>query len=454
MADPSSCPQPPPSTITNISPLLKALSQPPVSVTPQEVNLAITHIFNNELSPIQTTAFLAALHYTGLDSHPELIAAAAQGMRDAGVKIPGLESRFPPAPRGEVDGSEDNDDADDGRYRGGLVDIVGTGGDGYGTFNVSTTSSILATACGIQVCKHGNKASTSTSGSADILAALGADLSNVTPDKVRNLFLSPQRKEEKEEAGQQGTEHTGTFCFLFSPTFHPSMKHVAPIRKSLPYRTIFNLLGPLVNPIDYSLPQGLEARIIGVGQHRFGRIFAETLVHLGVTRAMVVCGSENLDEVSPAVFTHVWKLRKSKSTASVVIEEFKIHPTVTFGLPTHPLTSVAGGHSPQTNAAILTRLLRGQIPPTGPSDETAILDFVILNTAALCVVAGVVPSAAHKGSRWVDEEEVDEGGYAVGRKWREGVEMVRRGVESGRAWAAWEEFVGVSKVVEGTVRKH
>ncbi|KAF8420372.1 glycosyl transferase family, a/b domain-containing protein [Tirmania nivea] len=415
MADSSSCPQPPPSTITNISTLLKALFQPHVSITLQEVNLTITHIFNNELSPIQTTVFLAALHYTGLDSHPELIAAATQGMRDAGVKISSLE------------------------YWGGLVDIIGTGGDGYGTFNVSTTSSILATTCRIQVCKHGNKASTSISGSADILAALGADLSNVTPDKVRNLFLSPQRKEEKKEALQQGTEHTGTFCFLFSPTFHLSMKHVAPIRKSLPYRTIFSLLGLLVNLIDYSLLQGFESWII---------------VYLGITRTMVICGFENLDEVSPAVFTHVWKLRKLKSTTSVVIEEFKIHPTITFGLFMHPLTSVAGGHSPQTNAAILTRLLRGKIPSMGPSDETAILDFVILNTAALCVVAGVVPSTAHKGSRWVDEEEVDEGGYAVGRKWRKGVEMVRRGVESGRAWAAMEEFVGVSKVVEGTVRKY
>ncbi|RPB25897.1 anthranilate phosphoribosyltransferase [Terfezia boudieri ATCC MYA-4762] len=448
--DPSCCPHcSRPSThhssdaLTSISPLLKLLSQSPASVTPQQVNLAISHIFNNALSPVQITAFLAALHYTRLDSHPEFIAAAAQGMRDAGVKIPGLESRFPPHPR------EQGEEADDGRYRGGLVDIVGTGGDGHGTFNVSTTASIIATACGIQVCKHGNKASTSSSGSADILAALGADLANVTPDKVRNLFLPPP---------EEGAE-TGTFCFLFSPTFHPSMKHVAPIRKSLPYRTIFNFLGPLVNPIDYSLPQGLEARIIGVGQPRFGRIFAETLVHLGVTRAMVVCGSENLDEVSPAVFTHVWKLRQSKSslnssTPNVTIEEFKVHPTLTFGLPTHPLTTVAGGHSPHTNAAILRRLLKGQIPATGPSSETAILDFVILNTAALCVVAGVVPSATQKGSRWIDEEEVDEDGYAVGRKWREGVEMVRIGVQSGRAWAAWEEFVEVSKVVPGVVRKH
>ena len=137
----------------------------------------------------------------------------------------------------------------------------------------------------------------------------------------------------------------------------------------------------------------------------------------------------------------------------MVVEEFKLHPQATFGLPLHKLASVAGGHSPETNAGILERLLKGSIPQQGDADETAILDFVIANTAALCVVAGVVPSAAEKGSRWVDEEELDEQGYAVGKKWREGVEMVRRGVESGRAWEAWEAFVEVSRKVEGVVGK-
>ena len=338
-----------------------------------------------------------------------------------------------------------------GTYNGGLVDIVGTGGDGHNTFNVSTTAAILATSCGLQVCKHGNKASTSTSGSADVLAALGADLTATNADKVRDIFLHqtppPQGQGDGTLNRTSPRKPTGTFCFVFAPVFHPSMKHVAPIRRSLPFRTIFNFLGPLVHPIDYSLPGGLEARVIGVGDPRFGRIFADTLVLLGVTRALIVCGAESLDEISPAVETYAWKIRRSRlgeggdGGGGAVVEEFKIHPTKTFGLRTHPLSRVAGGKSPQENAAIMKRLLRGEIDidSNTDTDERAILDFVIANTAAMLVVAGITDT--RPGETWIDEEGLDAGGVAVGGRWIDAVNLVKQGLKSGRAWLAWQDFV-------------
>ena len=439
--------QPPPVSFTSISPLLKKLSQAPQTVTPEEVNAAISQLFTNSLSPIQATAFLTSLHLTKLDEHPGNIAAATRGMREAGVRITGLESRFGNLPDKRPPGSV-------GAYNGGLVDIAGTGGDGHNTFNVSTTAAILATSCGLQVCKHGNKASTSTSGSADVLVALGADLTTINADKVRDIFLhQPPRGENGHSSTLDSSpplQKTGTFCFVFAPVFHPSVKHVAPIRSSLPFRTIFNFLGPLVNPIDYSLPGGLEARVIGVGNPRFGRIFADTLVLLGVTRALIVCGAESLDEISPTVETYAWKIRRSRlgegtsgngnSGGGIVVEEFKFHPTKTFGLRTHPLSRVAGGKSPQENAAIIKRLLKGEIDPdsNADTDDRAILDFVIANTAALLVVAGVTDTRL--GETWLDEEDVD-AGVVVGGRWIDAVNLVKQGIRSGRAWLSWQEFV-------------
>lgn len=365
-------------------------------------------------------------------------------MRAAGVRVPEtLATRFPPSPPGER-GEGGEGKGGKGGYKGGLVDIVGTGGDGHNTFNVSTTSAILATALGINICKHGNKASTSSSGSADILAALGADLGGVTPSKVAAMFQeTTTTPPPPRTTGETETEaQPGTFCFLYAPTFHPSMRHISPVRTALPFKTIFNLLGPLVNPIDYSLSSGLEARIIGVSNPALGRIFADTLVLLGVDRALVVCGDEALDEISPATTTHVWKVRTL--TGETGVEEFHIHPTKTFGIPTHPLTQVAGGKGPQENAGILERLVKGQIDPEGDGEERAILDFVVLNTAALAVVAGVVG-----GGEWGAKEEVDGEGVAVGGKWREAVERVREGVSSGRAWGAWRGFVEWSRKAEG-----
>ncbi|KAI5801642.1 glycosyl transferase family, a/b domain-containing protein [Peziza echinospora] len=397
----------------SISTLLRNLSIAPEAIEPSEVTAAIDNIFSDRLSPVQASALLTALHFTKLDEKPGIIAAAAAGMSKAGLMLGGMDSYGA------------GQDVKAG-YHGGLVDIVGTGGDGHNTFNVSTTAAILAASCGIQICKHGNKASTSASGSADILTALGADLWKVTPDKVTSLFTTGQ---ENEEPGR------GIFCFLFAPVFHPSMKHVAPIRKELPFRTIFNLLGPLVNPIDYSLPGGLEARIIGVGKNHFGRVFAETLILLDVKKGMVVSGEEQLDEISIAGHSNCWKLRNKSH--GVMVEEFRVHPEITFGIKTHPLSRVAGGKQPAENAEILKKLLNGQIDPEADTDERAILDFVLINTAALLVVAGLFE---HGHEHENEDEQVDENGVANHRKWKDAVALVREGITSGRAWRAWEAF--------------
>ncbi|KAL7266351.1 anthranilate phosphoribosyltransferase [Rhizina undulata] len=384
---------------TSILPLLKSLSTSQSQVSPEDITAALTHSFNDALSPVQTGALLTALHFTGLDQKAEIIAAAAKAMRGAGVKIEGLENM---------------EAESEGEYHGGLVDIVGTGGDGHNTFNVSTTAAILASGSGLRICKHGNKASTSTSGSADILTSLGASLLSVTPPIVNSIFTSPD---------------PGSFCFLYAPVFHPAMKHVAGIRKELGYRTIFNLLGPLVNPIDYSLPSGLEARIIGVGKRELGQVFAETLALLGARKAMVVCGLEGLDEISCERETECWRLYESAGT--VKINHFRVHPTKTFGLSTHPLSSVAGGKSPDENAEILRRLLNGQ----GTAEEKAIEEFVLANAAALVVVSGILGEV----------EVVPQGELAVGEVWRKGVERAREGIRSGKAWREWERFVEASK---------
>lgn len=295
------------------------------------------------------------------------------------------------------------------------VDIVGTGGDGHNTFNVSTTSAILASGCGLRICKHGNKASTSTSGSADILTSLGAHLSAVTPPVVADIF-------EGEDAN---------FCFLFAPVYHPGMRHVAGIRRELGFRTIFNLLGPLVNPVDYSVPGGLEARIIGVGRRELGAVFAETLKLLGCRKGMVVCGEEGLDEVSCERRTECWRLvEEGGPKGKVAVDHFWVHPKETFGLEVHPLRDVAGGKSAKENAVILSRLLTGR----GVESDRPVKEFILMNTAALLVVAGAVGEV----------ERVPEGAVARGGVWKRAVEIAEEAMIDGSAWEEWCSFVEVS----------
>ncbi|KAI9710980.1 MAG: anthranilate phosphoribosyltransferase [Bogoriella megaspora] len=397
--------------VISITPLLRRLwpsppdADPPVTAT--EIAAAVSHIFTNSLSPVQTGALLTALHFTGEDRKADVIALCAAAMRNAAASIDkaALVKAVQEKGRSRVEGS----------YRGGLCDIVGTGGDSHSTFNVSTTSSIIASPF-LLLAKHGNRASTSKSGSADLLESTTPQppkLAAVTPGHLPTLY-----------------EKTN-YAFLFAPHFHPGMRFVAPIRKELGWRTIFNLLGPLANPVqDTGL---IEARLVGVARKDLGRTFAEALRISGSRKAMVVCGEEELDEISCAGKTLCWRLTEQQDVG-VSVEEFSLSPS-DFGLPAHPLAEVSPGKEPHENAAILLSMLRNELPPDNP-----ILHFVLLNTAALLVVSGVCDADESNLGLGDDGQVIRERGPGGGR-WKEGVRRARWAIETGAALAEWEKLV-------------
>ena len=171
-----------------------------------------------------------------------------------------------------------------------VMDIVGTGGDEVGTFNISTTSAFVAAAGGIRVAKHGNRSVSSKSGAADVLERLGAELA-LTAEQAETVL-----------------EDTG-MCFLFAPAYHSSMKYAAPVRKEIGIRSIFNILGPLSNPA------GASMQLLGVYSRDLVEPLAQVLANLGVTRGMVVCGGDGLDEATLTGPTHVCEIRYGKITA-------------------------------------------------------------------------------------------------------------------------------------------
>lgn len=418
---------------STVLPLLKKLATARSSIAPSEVTDALSLVFLGQVSAVQTGALLTSLHYTGLDCSPPIIAAAASAMRNAGLRIQGLPVPAPPATASTPTPS--------GCYSGGLVEIAGTGGDGHDTFNVSTSAAMLAAGCGVRICKHGNRASTSASGSADLLVALGAALTAVTPATAAGLLARSR------------------FCFVFAPVFHPAVAHVAPIRRQLGCRTIFNLLGPLAHPVDATVGGygagagagvGLEARIVGVGRSELGPVFADVLRLLGVQHALVVCGAEELDEVSCSGDTLCWRLSPtstSTTTASrtatispdeIEITHFRVHPTHTFGLETHALSTVAGGKAPAHNAAILEQLLLGRVPRGDP-----IRDFVVANTAALLVIADFVDG----------DEVIGDDGVMRGSKWTNAVRVCEETLQSGEAWTQWVAFAQGTREAETRIAK-
>ena len=416
--------------IISITPLLKRLWPSPAAsnVTADEIALAISHIFTDQLSPVQTGALLTCLHFTGWDRRADVIAKCAEVMRAASSKVDNKALAKVVKARGKPEGY----------YQGGLVsvslcsvdfltdlpqcDIVGTGGDSHHTFNISTTSSILGSSL-LLLSKHGNRASTSKSGSADLLnCTLPAppDFMAVTPETISRVF-------EK-----------SNYAFLFAPVFHPGMKYVAPIRRELGWRTIFNLLGPLANPVE----EHIEARLLGVARRDIGPVFAEALKMGGASKAMVVCGEEDLDEISCAGRTFCWRLvdrstQKTPPFSDVDIESFTVEPA-DFGLPPHKLSEVSPGKEPHENAAILTKLLQNQLPRDDP-----ILHFVLMNTAALFVVSGICEVDTSNMGAGDDGKVITERGPGGGR-WKEGVRRARWAVESGTAWRQWRQFVEVS----------
>jgi anthranilate phosphoribosyltransferase len=264
-----------------------------------------------------------------------------------------------------------------------LVDTAGTGGDGARTINISTAAALVAAAAGAGVAKHGNRAVSSASGSADVLEALGF-----------RLELPPARIERSiDELG---------FGFLFAPTHHPAMRHAAPVRRELATRTVFNVLGPLTNPA------GARAQVVGVYAPSLVRTIAEVLAQLGARRAFVVHGAGGIDELSPAGPNFVCEVVDGR------VREREIDP-LDLGLPRCDTAELRGG-SPAENAAAIRAVFQGE--------DGARRSAILLNAAGAIAAAG----------------------QAVGL--REGLELAREAVDSGRAAARLDELVAFSQAAE------
>lgn len=406
----------------SIAPLLKKLSSPAPqdnSVNAEDIALAFSRTFEDQLNGTQLASLLTLLHSTGKDRHPDVIAKCAESMRNAANPANKQKLRKAVGKRKRGVGS----------YRGGLCDIVGTGGDSHSTFNISTTSSIIASPI-LMMAKHGNRAHTSMSGSADVLNAISP-----RPPKIEALTaeLLPEAYEQT------------NYTFLYAPNFHPGMRYAATVRRELGLRTIFNLMGPLANPVE----EHIEARVVGVAYQELGPVFARALQLSGATKAMVVCGQEDLDEISCAGQTNCWLLRESKNpdyksdqngeddtsddetTSEFVstVETFALGPA-DFGLPSHPLSEVGGGKLPKQNAAVLMSILRNERDLDDP-----ILHFVLMNVAALLVVSGACDADTSQNG-----EVIKEKGPAGGR-WKEGIRQARWCIESGKALEEFEKFI-------------
>jgi anthranilate phosphoribosyltransferase len=217
------------------------------------------------------------------------------------------------------------------------------------------------------------------------------------------------------------------------------MRFVAPIRKELGWRTIFNLLGPLSSPVDSTHVLGqkslVEARIVGVARRDLGEPFAHALKLGGSRNAMVVCGEEELDELSCAGPTRCWRLKEVDG--EVGVEHFSLSPA-DFGFPCHPLSEVGPGKEPSENAATFMRILRGEM-----DEDDALLHFVLINTAALFVVSGICEADTSAMGEGDDGAVIFERGPGAGR-WKEGVRRARWAIKSGAALKEWESFVAAT----------
>jgi anthranilate phosphoribosyltransferase len=234
-----------------------------------------------------------------------------------------------------------------------LVDVVGTGGDGAHTFNISTASMFVACAAGAKIAKHGHRGVSSKSGSADVLEALGVKL-NLSAEAVGRCI---------EQIG---------LGFMFAPNHHSAMKHAAPVRRELGVRTLFNLLGPLTNPAN------AKRQIMGVFSPALTVKLAQVLQQLGSEHVLVVCGADGMDEISFTGDSHVAELKNGQVT------EYTINPAQ-FGLPVHQLASIQIDNAEQSKAMILA-VLNGELG--------AARDIVLLNAGAAIYVAGLADSLA------------------------------------------------------------
>ncbi|MFO7307824.1 MAG: anthranilate phosphoribosyltransferase [Pseudomonadota bacterium] len=320
------------------------------SLSREESRQAFETLLSGEVTPAQSGAFLMALRVRG--ETVDEIAGAVEALRARMVRVN--------APAG-------------------AIDIVGTGGDNSGSYNVSTLASIIVAACGVPVAKHGNRAASSRSGAADVLAALGV-----------KVGLEPAGIERCLAAAGVG--------FMFAPTHHASMRHVAPVRVELGTRTVFNLIGPLANPA------GVRHQLLGVYSESWLQPLVEVLGSLGSQRIWAVHGSDGLDEMTTTGPTSVVALEDGR------IRRFTVTPE-DVGLARATIADLRGGEA-EHNAAALRAVLAGE--------RTPYRDIAVLNAAAGLVVAGKVADL------------------------REGVAAAEAALDSGAARATLERLVAAS----------
>jgi anthranilate phosphoribosyltransferase len=309
-------------------------------------------IMSGEATPAQIGALLVGLTMKG--ERPTEIVGLAKTMRANAVKL-----------------SRSFDD---------VFDTCGTGGDRSGTFNISSAAALVAAAAGLRVAKHGNRSVSSQCGSADVYEALGVDVA-APPEVV-----------------EQSLETVG-IAFFFAPTFHPSMRYAAPVRRELGVRTAFNLLGPLTNPA------GTRYQLVGVPQSELTELIARALLLLGADRAWVVHGADGIDELSTTGHTKVSECRNG------AVSTFYVHPA-DFGLPKGDRTSLQGGNA-AANAAIVREVLAGA--------KGQRRDIVLLNAGASLFIAGKAPSV------------------------RDGIARAARAIDSGAAASILDAMVSASK---------
>ncbi len=315
-----------------------------------EAEKVMDEIMGGEASQIQMAAYLTALSLKG-ETIDEITASAA-GMREHCIRL-----------LHEME----------------VLEIVGTGGDRSNSFNISTASAIVVSAAGVPVAKHGNRAASSMCGAADVLEALGVDIT-IPPEKSKQIL---------EKIG---------ICFLFAQNYHIAMKYVAPVRRELGIRTVFNILGPLSNPA------GANMQLLGVYDGELVEPMAQVLSRLGVKNAMVVYGMDGLDEISVSAPTSVCEVRNGRFRNYILEPE-------RFGMTKCSKSDLTGG-TPEENARIIRAILNGE---KGPKT-----DAVILNSAAALYVANPAMTL---------EEAVDE---------------VKEILAGGKALAQLERFIKMS----------
>ncbi|MFZ0828211.1 MAG: anthranilate phosphoribosyltransferase [Verrucomicrobiia bacterium] len=339
--------------------MLERLTQQLAAAHPlaeEQICQSVEWLVDEQVSAAVKADFLGALTHKG--ETPGEIAAFARALRDKSIPVP-LDA-----------GTRDRE----------ILDVVGTGGDRLGTFNISTATALLCAAAGVTVAKHGNRAATSQAGSADVLEALGVRIDLAAAEAARSL-----------------REHH--FAFFFALHYHPAFKHIAPARKLCAergQRTIFNFLGPLLNPARPS------AMLVGVPRPEFCEPIARVLQSLGVRRAMVVCGSVpaagHLDELSTLGENTIAEFYQERGFATSMLspERFPLQPA--------KLADLLGGDR-HTNAEIVRRILGNQ--ERGPKR-----DAVLLNAAAALFVAGKTKSLVEG---WTLAEEVIDSGKAAAK---------------------------------------